>query len=393
MRKTFTLVLASVLAAGGVQAANADTFTVIDDPASYITIGDITGLAARTADNADPLPENGIRPFGPTAFDTGTSTSEFNRLPLTVKTKLGEKNLELVEVCLYDSVAIPEENIAANCGNGSLAASAATLTSVSRDAVANTLTANFKSAVPMAITNIGERDGAIDADVVQTAENGNPFIAGNIATSLSPLSLSGTGADEVLSGHILFRLNQQPLNTDTWKIRVLATYGTGTNAVSLELVDEASYTVEYLGVLQTGPNARPSVNYGEVAQGGTATVEEINTGRYRANNTSDVTLNAGQFTGPNDTLMTFGDPDSLAAGEVSLRCKVDETFDDFFGNGIFGIPTKTLLSNVDYDVAGQSQFSDDLATHECELKVGTEVNTGSYNNVMTVGIGKATTPE
>ena len=391
MRKTFTLVLASVLATGAVQVANADTFTVVDDPASFITIDRITGLATPAATDPPVLPTEGIMPHIGSGFDSSSSLSEFNRLPLTVKTKLGEKDLQLVEVCLFDSDVITGDAIATNCGNGSLAATTnTTLDNTFRSEVATTLTANFKSAVPMAITNIETRAESPDAHVVQTAENGTPFIAGTLTTSLSPLSLSGEGAEKELSGHILFRMNQMPLAADGWKVRVLATYGTGEDAVSLELVDDDPYTVAYLGALSTGDSARPSVNYGDVVQGGTATVEEINTGRYRANNASDITLNAGLFKGPDDGEMALRDPADLADGELSLRCKVGATFDDFFGNGIGQSLSKTLLSNVPYDVPVGSTFSDPVATHDCELKVGADVAVGSYDNTMTVAIKRTT---
>lgn len=375
MRKALTFLLASALTTGAVQASNADEFDVTNDPSSYITIGGITGVATPSENDDPALPSDGIMPVIGTGFSTSSSSSEWNRLPLEVKTTLGTASLELVEVCLYDPNVITGEAIATNCGTGTLAGTEY-----------NTLTANMKSAVPFAITDLDNLPTS-NPKTVATAQAGVPYLAGNLTASDSPFELEGTGADEVMTGQVWFRLNMQPLSTDGWKVRVQAKYTeAGEDDILLELESTQTYKVAYVSELVVGQDARQPVDYEDVIQGGVKEETGINTGKYRANAASNVTLQADPFEDSEGNPLTFGDPASLGASEVGLSCEPSSatSYTDFFTNSGEDV-SKTLLS-VPYDVPNGSTFSDTLETHDCKLSLGSEVSTGSYDNVMTVGM-------
>lgn len=375
MRKALTFLLASALTTGAVQASNADEFDVTNDPSSYITIGGITGVATPSETDDPALPSDGIMPVIGTSFSTSSSLSEWNRLPLEVKTSLGNASLELVEVCLYNPNVITGETIATNCGTGTLAGTAH-----------NTLTANMKSAVPFAITDLDNLPESYPKTVA-TAQAGVPYLAGNLSASDSPFELEGTSADEVMTGQVWFRLNMQPLSTDGWKVRVQAKYTeVGEDDILLELESTETYKVAYVSELVVGQDARQPVVYGDVIQGGFKEETGIKTGKYRANAASNVFLEADPFEDSEDSPLTFGDPASLGASEVSLSCEPSSatSYTDFFTNSGEDV-SKTLLS-VPYDVPNGSTFSDALETHDCKLSVGSEVSTGSYDNVMTVSM-------
>lgn len=375
MKKALTFLLASALTTGVVQASNADEVNVTNDPASYMTIGGITGVATPSEAEDPALPSEGIMPVIGTGFSTGSSLSEFNRLPLEVKTSLGTASLELVEVCLYDPNVITGAAIATNCGTGTLAG---------REY--DTLAANMKSAVPFALTDLDNLP-ASNPKTVATAQSGTPYLAGNLSASDSPFSLEGSGADEVMTGQVWFRLNMQPLSTDGWKVRVQAKYTeVDEDDILLELESTQTYKVAYVSELNVGADARPVVDYEDVIQGGFKEETGIKTGQYRANAASNVTLEADPFEDSEGSPLTFGDPSSLGASEVSLSCEPSSatSYTDFFTNSGEDV-SKTLVS-VPYDVPIGSSFSADVETHECKLSVGSEVSTGSYDNVMTVGI-------
>ena len=382
MRKTFTLVLASVLATGAVQVANADTFTVIDDPESYISIGQITkpwgpfdsGIPFGALDEAEaivPVPGDYLE----TEF-----TSVFHRLPLEVKRSLGDRDLDHVAVCFYDSLELTAAaDVVTHCGDG---------TEQNPE-----LPLNPWNAAPLAITSIANLDSepATDPVLVRTAGSSDPEYprlgADRSAGFLSEFSLSDSfngetvATDSVLVGSISFRLTDSSFNSAGWKVRVLAKYtGEGVDPVILELESTRLYTVAYLGSLT---NSREAVDYRDVLPGGGVTQVGIQTTNYRANNTSDITLTATAF-----GELTFGSSALPAADEVSLSCKPNdaETFDNFFTAGNLSTMLLSEVQNVrQAQLGGLEQITADL--HDCSLHVGSGVATGVYTNEMTVGIG------
>ena len=411
MRKTFTLVLASVLATGAVQVANADEFTVIDDPASYISIGDISKPWGQHGEqNLGPLGvDEEIQPVASNTDETHQN-STFHRLPLEVKRKLGSKVLDQVGVCFYDSNALTNQTaIETYCGDGT--------NDGSDDG--NLLDLNAWSAAPVAITDIGNLDADVPSDptVHKTAEAWNYSTAGG--RSAQPQLGSGTGRDstfelttvfggenviaeesDVLKASLSFHLIDAASNSDGWKVRVLATYTEdGQDDVILELESERTYTVAYVVNLN---NPRGQVNYGNVVQGAEVEKTGLNTIQYRANNTSDITLQASRFRDSGGTEVEFGSDATPTASQVSLGCRPDSASDykpvgasgeyDFFDGTFDAELTKTLLSGVpDHETAGLSNYTVNswvqADAHDCKLVVGADVAVDTYSNTMTVGVG------
>ena len=390
MRKIFTLALASVLATGAVQAANADEFTVIDDPASYITIGEISKPYGRGSSNEErtyvALDEG--EEIVPVLSGYSESFGDFfHRLPLEVKRKLGSKDLDHVAVCFYDSNALTEQtDVETYCGVGA--------------DPATKLARNPFSASPLAITNLGNANPTL----VKTAEGPSaeegpsyPILANytnefNESTFELVQEFDGEnvpeGEGDVFKGLLSFRLTDASSNSNGWKVRVLATYTeTGQDDVILELESGRTYTVAYLGSLT---DTRAPVGYGDIVQGGEKEVTGLSTTKYRANNTSDITLRATEFQDSGDSgSLTFGSNATPATSQVSLGCKPSDASEyDFFAGTSEAELTKTLLGNVD-DVEAQNvatQFIE-AATHDCKLFVGPDVALDTYDNQMTISIG------
>ena len=387
MKKISATMLAFVLATGAVQVANADTFTVIDDPASYISIGEITkpwgpvtvDIPLGALDEAEalvPVPADYVENDGENVF---------HRLPLEVKRSLGDRDLDHVAVCFYDSLELTAAaDVVSHCGDG---------TEQNPE-----LPLNPWNAAPLAITSIANLDGepAGDPVLVRTAGSSDPEYSDpeyprlGASTSLShrsEFSLRSSfdggdvATDSVLKAFISFRLTDSSFNSAGWKVRVLAKYtGVGVDPVILELESTRSYTVAYLGSLT---NSREAVDYRDVLPGGGVTQVGIQTTNYRANNTSDITLTATAF-----GELTFGSSALPAADEVSLACKPNAaaTFDNFFTAGNLSTVLLSEVQNVrQAQLGGLEQIAADL--HDCALHVGTGVATGVYTNDMTVGIG------
>lgn len=217
-------------------------------------------------------------------------------------------------------------------------------------------------------------------------------VARDVHGSAAVLTNSFGGVDQGVDNNIVhkvdirFLLTDLAVNASGWKIRVVATYSDKT----IEFTDTSAYSVGYLGsiVSGTGIITRGQIDFGDVIAGNSQTRSNLNTGEYRANNTSNITLSAGTlFTG--DTALAFAATDgSPGVGEVSLAC-----------GPIGGTPqyltaaneAKTLLSSVPSLAEENKTLTTNItaAQHECTLHVGT-VDTGTYSSQMTVGIGKVT---
>ena len=385
MRKTFTLVLASVLATGAVQAANADTFTVIDDPENYISIGEISkpwGQQSQTKDLGPLDAEEEIEPVAGN-FPDNNADSNFHRIPLEVKRDLGDKPLDHVSVCFYDSIELnTSELINTNCGDGTEANPV--------------LPVNPFSAQPFVITSLTD-PVETPPTLTKTAGEVGEFVvqqvypklgAGQHRSSTFVVNNTFRGetvtGEDVLSASISFRLTDAAFNSAGWKVRVVATYDDAT----LELVSDRTYTVRYFGSLSS---TRGVVEYGDVLPGGEKKVEGIATGTYRANNVSDIMLTAEPFTLTGDANgLAFGNSATPDVGEVSLACRPNLTaeFDNFFTSGDeLSIVLLSGLPDVKSSQITAPSNRITAATHDCKLFVGGEVATGSYSNSMTLSIG------
>ena len=378
MRKTFTLVLASVLATGAVQVANADTFTVVDDPESYIFIGPISQPWGSDSPTKDLGPLGDDEEIVPVEgnYQENSSNSRFHRLPLEVKLQLGEKSLDHVSVCFYDSIELnTPELINTNCGDGT--------------AANPELPIYPFGAQPFVITGLEDPTAwtATPPALVKTAGTAGSHTYPKLGSGEDRDSTFGleqtfrdlAGSDDVLSASVSFRLTDAAFNSAGWKVRVVAKYD---DAV-LELVSERTYTVAYFS---SQTSSRPVVNYGDILPGGDKEETEIATVNYRANNTSNITLTAEAF-----GTLQFGSSGSPAVGEVSLACKPNDadTFDNFFTSGD-GLSKVLLAGVVDVKAEGITQATTRItaAAHDCKLFVGDEVATGTYSNTMTIGVGK-----
>ena len=440
MRKFFTLVLASVLATGAVQVANADNFTVIVDASQFITVegiraADGSATTIRTDINGNEYRANRMDPNFP-----GASAPNYYRLSVVVQDQDMDNRLMQVAVCLFDSdvISSPDET---NCGNGFDNPDTYSTATTDRDyrpsfripgdnpptqSDATTGVYAPESLIQMAfipglfeqISDSGVTDNSINivtpkySGTNPTQHTVGPTTAfGRNAGSNPQFSAAqgtdtktGNGIDGPYKWEIQFHF--APLfvahNSDKWNIRVVAEYSDGT---LVELIADQEHQMNYVGAFTEYSEegfpetaaARGVVDYGEVSAGGVAEVEEISTGSYLTNSVSDITLSANRFQ-QSGTVVDFSNTSTPAEDNVSVGCRPTSSTDalSFFTN-----PTGGANSTSDFvllpNVAANSQPAEGVDprdpltadTHDCALTAGPAVPTGEYSNQVTVGIGQA----
>lgn len=442
MRKLFTLGLASVLATGAVQVANADTVNVVVDASQFITVegiwrGDGSASNINSDSDGNEYRANPMEPHFP-----GASELEYYQIRMTVQDQDMDNRLMQVAVCLFDADVISSPD-GSNCGNGFNNPENYSTATTNRDyrpsfripgenpppqSDATTGVFSPESLIQMAfipglwegVQNAGETDNSIS--LVRPNYSGtNPtqHVVGQTSqwqwtsgdgTAYSSAMGSDTdstdGADGPYEWEIYFHF--APLfvahNSDKWNIRVVAEYSDGT---LVELIADQQHEMKYVGAFteysESGFPATASprgvVEYGEVNAGDVVEVDNISTGSYLTNSVSDISLSATRFQESGD-LLAFSASDTPEEGNVSVGCRPTSSSEglDFFAN-----PTGDADSTSDVvllsDVAANSQPDEGVDprdpltanTHECTLTVGNAVPTGDYSNQVTVGIGKATT--
>lgn len=383
--------MTSVLATGAV--ANADQVNVIENPADYINLQGIYD---------DEIDDNGQAVSGKLQPSQSVDQS-YN--PYWLRLQVLEPSgstLNQVAVCLYDSASVTGSQMRTVCGDGfsnpgSILANGAGLKDA-EDGEDRPQMAHSFAFLPI-LNEPGSNP--IRPGVAQGAGNDYHLIAAAGTTGLaSKVDNTGTtfpggkaADDTVWDLQFVFALNYKARLSDNWKIRVLATYD-DTNEI--ELLDTQDYGVAYWGQIDT----RTSVTYPDVIGGNQTQISNVPTGQYNANGKSDITLQASLFeiAGVSNSALSMDNTATPGAENVSLACVQHGqgvSAQDFFGaidasTNPGGTSSQTLFSNV----AASNESDDNNAQskpfaerHSCTLHVGVNVPTGTYSNVMTVGIG------
>jgi spore coat protein U-like protein len=191
---------------------------------------------------------------------------------------------------------------------------------------------------------------------------------------------------------------------DNWKVRVVATYRDSDGVDSnVELIGTDTFSVRYFGAFTTLNTNPPenfptedlrddlTIDYGDVIKGASSTVENISTGSYVTNSSSDVSLSADAFGD-----LAFSGNATPASGEVSLGCEPQSSSDSlsFFANHASGESSSiSLLNSVQANSSpGVGEDARDPLTaedHKCTFYAGDSATTGTYTNTVTVGIGES----
>lgn len=370
--------------------ANADQFNVVENPDDYINIVGISNPAGTSISNAN---SNKIEPY---IMDGSFQLEAASAYTMSAEVLI-DGTLEQVAFCLYDSLALDDDTkVSNNCdtvsrdGSDNLEAS---FTHADGDDKASALTAIY---MPGVTEDYFGADAPSTGDIVRRADRHMVSLEDTAADVPSVVTIQDTlggdnkGTNSVVKVDIKFALSDLAVNSTGWKLRVLAQYKDGADVTEVVAKSSDSYTVSYLGTLTT--TARGNVNYGDVIAGNDVTKSPISTGRYRANNTSDITIKAdSKFSGPSGTTDPTFDTDGTPTGnQVSLACNANAETRVFFDN----ISAESFLKDVPSLLNAPSPVTNktgDLDTddHECTLFVGNGVQVGTYSADMTVGVGPA----
>lgn len=380
--------MTSVLATGAV--ANADQVTITENPANYIN------LQAIETSTGDPV-DSSVK-ITPNKNFTDAGVSLYKLFLQVLEPE--EDTLNQVAICLYDSASVTGDAMRTVCGDG--ATNPASIGDTSE--VSGPFTMEGQDRPQMAhsmvflpnraLTTAGDDSfhlGVNTSDDYHLLQERGASSWSTLGTTFDGQALEGS--DEVWDLALSFGLNYKARMSDTWKIRVLATYNGSTQ---IELLDTTDYKVDYYGDITT----RTSVTYPDVVTGGLTSDININTGQYTANAKSDVTIQAGVFQIEDDVNdpLSMGGTNEPGVDEVSLACirkgaaiGPTDFFDAIDGAGNpSGKSSLTLLNNIDAtnendDDNAQGQLT--AERHSCFLYVGDNVPVGTYDNDMTLGIG------
>lgn len=399
MRKLIVLIITSVLATGAV--ANADTVNVTENPADYISIP-------------------GIVKNDDTALDTGNiiipslATSKGNVSASNwykARVEVLNTDLEQVVVCLFDSNVVTDP---ATCGIGvndyaglgvrPTAGSAWNGTSGHESSIVMSFLAKLYDADESRNDGVAAFGPGRPSSNYHWVAKEDKFEQETSWSDLTTLADFGGAADAsgtVSAMEFAFSPRIMAKSDNDWKLRVYASYSDGT---AVELVDDTLYEIDSLSGFESGTLRGDSatVNYGDVISGQSVTQSEIPTGKYFANFSPSITLEADRFEGTIDgtpvTLGLSGDANP-GSGEVSLACDpgtADPTsFFDAIASGATGDPksSKTLLTGLDAQSdtgqvgANAVVSSIEAQKHSCKFKAGSNLDVGTYTNSVTVGIG------
>jgi len=392
MRKLIVLLMTSVLATGAV--ANADTVNVVKNPVDFIHIDGIYDTSNNKLASGGSIVPNVMDG----AFVYGSDKAYTMSAEVLV-----DGTLEQVAFCFYDSNELTDATqVGNNCDKVSRDGSdalEANFTHTDGDDKPSALTAIYvpglqgKTGFDTGFPATGEVVPRADRHylALDDTDTANQTAPPSAVTSQNTLDSVDKGANSVQKIDIKFALSDLAANSSGWKLRVLAEYKDGNGVVSQVVsTSNESYTVSYLGTLTT--LARGSVDYGDVIAGNDVTIAPITTGKYRANNTSDINLQADSlFAGPAGTTNpTFGTSASPTGNQMSLACNANAETPVFFDTAeakpfLFNVPSLLDASTPVVTKTGDIDTDD----HECRLYVGDGVEVGTYSNTMTVGVGAA----
>lgn len=405
MRKLIVLIITSVLATGAV--ANADTVNVVNDPSKFIKI-----VGFKAADGGS-LSSLGMDPYAP------GGNANYQRLEVVVDDP--DNQLTQVSACIYDADVItnPDET---NCGTGF--EDPHTYNTVGGSAPSRSAATGAyrpESLIQMSFLPglnglSNDSDTSVNAVLPETSST-NPF---NHVVTQKKAYIGGNGSWVNERNFDNFTdVTASPKNAywigfhfgvlfaakhgDNWKVRVVATYRDSEGVDSnIELIGTDTDKVRYFGAftdIKTNPPENfptqtkrdaLTVNYGDVIQGESSTVQNIDTGSYITNSSSNIGLSANAFTG-----LAFSGNANPSSGEVSLGCEPQSANDllAFFANPASGQSSSiSLLNSVQANSnPGVGQDARDPLTaeaHKCTFIAGDSVAAGSYANTVTVGISK-----
>lgn len=369
-----------MLAAGAV--ANADTVNVVEDPADFMHLKGIFEMNGNTVGNAV------------TAINVNGLNSNTNqvRLDLEVLAAKGASPLEQVAICLYDSNVISAASLGTECGSGlsdpKNSGSSKTAGQNPHSAIHMVFLANPTTpATPAIVSGAPAIPGVSQSAYEHFVASLQADLWASKGALADTLNLQTIGSNAVW--HLEFRLAPRMLahHTNTWKIRVLATYADQTQ---VQLLDDTNYEINFFGSMFTytsvGRNERPVVDYGDLMAGESSLQTGIQSGAYNANSIVDVTLSADAFS-KGGVDLAFGTNGTPGNGQVSLECYAttagtpvflqDSTAIDLFLN-------QPANSQPTGDRNAWNQIA--APSHNCELHYGDGADTGTYTNVMTLGV-------
>jgi len=397
MRKLIVLIITSVLATGAV--ANADTVNVVNNPADFIVFNGI--FEDTNADGTFDVSMEGKDMIVHNPIEQNPSNID-NYYQLKFEVLDSAETLEQVAVCIYDSDALSGDAIATNCGSGYVDPLTDLLRSsniTGEYAPQSAININFSPGTTRfdASREVGPDNSVLVANKSGTSRDYHRVLGRNFGKSVVAQKGtfdgvevdSGTATDdEVWDVDIMFAPSYLGHNSGNWNVRLLAIYSDGTEVESL---DTKNYGIGYWGAFagdldQENPsNPRTSKDFEDLIPGENKTITGITTGSYHTNNNSDITLSASKFA-QGGTELEFDVDGTPGTGTLSFECSPTTSGVSQF---LAADTAVNLFTNVDPN--SQEANPDDelvLDTHDCTLYLGTGVDTGTYTNVMTVGIKK-----
>jgi hypothetical protein len=410
------LAMLVALTGPGLLPASADQFTPLEDPPSIVVVGSEIYLG--DDDSIDPDDE------AFTALDSGAiipafpeSTEIYN--VFTELTTNGDlANVTEIRLCLYDSAdpdfndeiaGDQEDKIAAVCGIRAGASTTGPLTSAPSawtDPEAAG-TANFDPKKVFVIRWLADEDGEETPGF--RVEQGGSTVNYEDAGSLF------TPSGQEATAKFAFKVSNAMQVSSAWKIRVAAESVTdiderGTVGQSAQDLTAGPFTVAYFGHMSAvAEEVRPAVDFGVVVPSTTSKETGIRTGHYTANDASNLTIRATDFTNGENTIGLadngdFGNSNSdrsesvpegvtpllnVTSGRAALDCAFTSTADLVADAGIFvQVQNRARIFAISGITATGEALRTNLSDHTCALSYsgGAPVANVPYSNTVVIGI-------
>mgnify|MGYP000302888323 CR=1 FL=1 len=416
------------------QIAVADTLEPVQDP-PVVTFGDIKEVDITDDEGAVDWGSESYTRTSVTALTPGKMVDDENgdstaldravyEVDVEVESNGALNSIQIVSLCLVEDTNNDLINTDLTIGNQSGLddrcgyAETAPTTGISTD--------DLNPSITFAATYIGTDD---DSDVTNgfetyefaledagSHEHGLENEADGIADD-SVVDDDAVPADKTRTVTFRFDLSHAATNSTKWYLRAVAVtqppYTGAGDEASKQWTQAISgpLTVNYFGGITStrtdaaGTNDRDvGVDYGPLTVDASKTVEDITTGTYLANDTSNITLKGSNFDyNSGDDTLTLGES-ADNSGVVDLRCVPSEAerattdtnaaLDDVSaGNTAGAMFVETTAKDLLNDVNGSNTNDDPenataANTHDCRLTYGGGAKYGNqeYSNTVTVGI-------
>jgi len=418
-----TALVCTAAIAIGTSHVGADTLYAVQDPPT-VTVGDIVECTDDTTSCSTTQTVTWLQPGddGTLVLPTGAESRTIYQVPVTITTTGTLDTIDVVSLCLYDNSVVSAgtytvENLCGfddtNTDTRVVGPNPSTgVVKVTTGTAAVDTTEGSVDDHVMAIT--WDNDPNLTSDTPGTAVAGSAKHADRGSTS--DFSEGGT----TMTIDFQFSLSYVLAKGSDWKIRtvavdqppdvnsttpdrqlteVLGIGCVGNECPSSTAPTDTAHSVLYYGGITASRGNDTAVDYGVLVVGATSAAQTgLTTGDYVANNTSDFTIDATDFTYTDGQTYTLALKESGAPSldEVALNCtredgsntKVDADGTTHTGDVRVTGTAKDLVTGESASNGTGAETAATAAGHQCALTYGGGADIGNvaYTNTVNISI-------